>query len=558
MKSQYAHKLHDQYYAAIARSVLQTSDPSETFTQFRGCLALTFGSRSRSGRVSSRTAAIETTASVISEVSREPKLSKNSQQRQHKIDQQATKISSLEAQNQKLAQLLEPKFLVETITKAVASNLNINIDKKSSQNESGYTGKPYLGKPRPSKFALGIDGSLNPELSCWYCKDTGHLKENCIKLNRRLALENKQPEWLPSKKTGKLRPPLAMDQSKGEIVSGPHGYEESSLMVQLRNTAISPETRMEIMQCAVAKCPKVCINAHRVLIPSLLDSSSEVTLLRQSYFDQYILPKIKLATGEKADTHWLFKLTVANDGQMPIKMYTELDLTFLGLKVPKVGVLIAEEPNQVLDKKHQTRLPGIIGWNLIQLSYDMFIKKYGTTGFDSFICPEGVNPLLFSQLCIYHHFDVQKNNALGATSEVMSQNIKISKSPKTDDLSKKKDQLYFKGKTGAIGQVTVGSRESPVCIPGNSALTVPGQTNKIPAKLTCLVEQAQHHNLPPGIVINRCLTTTKARSVPVILVNTNRQNVWIQQPLLATELFGTNQVEEIEHRANMEREGDNI
>ena len=87
---------------------------------------------------------------------------------------------------------------------------------------------------------------------------------------------------------------------------------------------------------------------------------------------------------------------------------------------------------------------------------------------------------------------------------------------------------------------------------------MPGQTNKIPSKLTCLVEQAQHHNLPPGIVINRCLATTKARSVPVILVNTNRQNVWIQQPLLAAELFGTNQVEEIEHRANMEREGDNI
>ena len=78
LKSQYAHKLHDQYYAAIARSVLQTSDPSETFMQFRGRLALTFGSWSQLGRVSSWTAAIETTASVISEVSQEPKLSKNS------------------------------------------------------------------------------------------------------------------------------------------------------------------------------------------------------------------------------------------------------------------------------------------------------------------------------------------------------------------------------------------------------------------------------------------------------------------------------------------------
>ena len=69
LKHQYAHKLHDQYYTAIAHSVLQTSDPMETFTQFHGRLALTFGSHSWSGKVSSQAAAIETTASTISEVS---------------------------------------------------------------------------------------------------------------------------------------------------------------------------------------------------------------------------------------------------------------------------------------------------------------------------------------------------------------------------------------------------------------------------------------------------------------------------------------------------------
>ena len=34
LKSQYAHKLHDPYYAAIARSMLQTSESMESFTQF--------------------------------------------------------------------------------------------------------------------------------------------------------------------------------------------------------------------------------------------------------------------------------------------------------------------------------------------------------------------------------------------------------------------------------------------------------------------------------------------------------------------------------------------
>ena len=142
-----------------------------------------------------------------------------------------------------------------------------------------------------------------------------------------------------------------MDQPKGEIESGPHPTsEEKGLIFQLRNTSILAETKIEIMQYAVAKCPKVCISAHGIQIPSLLDSSSEVTLLWQLYFNQHILPKIKLATGEKADAHRLFKLTVANDGQMPIKMYTELDLMLLGFKVPKVGILIAEELDQVLDK----------------------------------------------------------------------------------------------------------------------------------------------------------------------------------------------------------------
>ena len=41
-------------------------------------------------------------------------------------------------------------------------------------------------------------------------------------------------------------------------------------------------------------------------------------------------------------------------------------------------------------------------------------------------------------------------------------------------------------------------------------------------------------------------------------VNTTKQNVWIWQPLLATELFIADHIEEIEHRASMERKEDNI
>ena len=79
------------------------------------------------------------------------------------------------------------------------------------------------------------------------------------------------------------------------------------------------------------------MSAHGIQIPSLLDLGSDVMLLRQAYFEKHLLPKIQEATGEKAEAHQLFHLTVANDGQLPVKMYTELDINFLGLKRAKCG-----------------------------------------------------------------------------------------------------------------------------------------------------------------------------------------------------------------------------
>ena len=163
---------------------------------------------------------------------------------------------------------------------------------------------------------------------------------------------------------------------------------------------------------------------------------SEVMLLRQSYFEQHLLPKIKSAMSKKADMHKLFNLTVTNDGQLPIKMYTELDINFLRLKVPNGGVLVIEDPSQVLDKKHQSKLLGIVGWNLVWLSYNVLVKKYGTSGFNSFTCPEGVNPLLLSQLCIYHHSDTSDGSVLRVSVKTVSQQSEHVKPPMKDDLSK--------------------------------------------------------------------------------------------------------------------------
>ena len=111
-------------------------------------------------------------------------------------------------------------------------------------------------------------------------------------------------------------------------------------------------------------------------------------------------PILNHLMGKKANAH---QLTAANDGKLPVSMYVELDLNFLGIVVPKVGVLITQEPNELLETHHKTKLPGMVGWNLIKLAYEVFVKNYGILCLDNFDCPTGVSPLLFSQLCVYHH-----------------------------------------------------------------------------------------------------------------------------------------------------------
>ena len=82
--------------------------------------------------------------------------------------------------------------------------------------------------------------------------------------------------------------------------------------------------------------------------------------------------KINPLKGERAETCWLFRLTLTNNGQLPIKIYTELDINFLGLQVLKVWILIAEDPNQVLHKKTPDKGSWYY-WLVIKLSYHAFV-----------------------------------------------------------------------------------------------------------------------------------------------------------------------------------------
>ena len=152
-----------------------------------------FGGHTKYSWSSATSASIDTKVNQISDL--EGKLSQNSRQHQNKINRQEAQITSLQNQNKQLQGLLDTKLLVNAISQAVTTSLKLGsqpINKGGADsNGTRFVSKPHLGKPRLSQLVSGTDRSLNTDLECWYWKDTSHLKENCIKFNRWLVMEQR-------------------------------------------------------------------------------------------------------------------------------------------------------------------------------------------------------------------------------------------------------------------------------------------------------------------------------------------------------------------------------
>ena len=101
--------------------------------------------------------------------------------------------------------------------------------------------------------------------------------------------------------------PQTLDQSDGEKICGPDWIDKPitkrkgivGLMEKISNQQISVQVKIEVMQRAMATCPKINMGCGRKVIPSLLDSDSQVTLISQSFFEQEILSHINPAMGRK-------------------------------------------------------------------------------------------------------------------------------------------------------------------------------------------------------------------------------------------------------------------
>ena len=100
--------------------------------------------------------------------------------------------------------------------------------------------------------------------------------------------------------------PQTLDQSDGEKVCGPDQIDipitKNKGMVGLIEKIcqqVSAQVKTEIMQKAMATCPKINMGCGRKVILSLLDSGSQVTLICQSFSSRRSCPILNLQMGKK-------------------------------------------------------------------------------------------------------------------------------------------------------------------------------------------------------------------------------------------------------------------
>ena len=96
------------------------------------------------------------------------------------------RVAAVQADNQRLKEKLEKlesTNLAQVLAQAVT---NSGTSSYGNPNQSGsqYKSK-YMGKPREPKLTPGTDGSLNPNIKCNYCGDTGHITKICPRIKAR-------------------------------------------------------------------------------------------------------------------------------------------------------------------------------------------------------------------------------------------------------------------------------------------------------------------------------------------------------------------------------------
>ena len=170
LTTQFASRLHDPYLAAMACNLLKTQGQSMNFMQTQAECISVFGLRIKAPKIKTAMNSVGSSGALKEQKTHSQKKS-NSKDRQIQAQTELTEQQKWEIENLKATQAtgVSLQQLVNVISQAM-SCLYVGNRKTQMENTSN-SGKKFMGTPRPPKPSMGIDGSLDTNLTCWYCRD---------------------------------------------------------------------------------------------------------------------------------------------------------------------------------------------------------------------------------------------------------------------------------------------------------------------------------------------------------------------------------------------------
>ncbi|KAK0134254.1 Retrovirus-related Pol polyprotein from transposon opus [Merluccius polli] len=250
--------------------------------------------------------------------------------------------------------------------------------------------------------------------------------------------------------------------------------------VESRTSGAGNEGSIATSECRsklMGKCPVVEVAIQGISVPCLLDTGSMVTTVTEELFHRHF----HSLSDQLQHCRWL-QLRAANGLEVPYLGYLEVDIHVLVKMLPKMGVLVVRDSSDLHTRTQKSRVPGLLGMNVISQCYNELFLQHGSALFQA--------PLVKS--------------AGEAWKQAFTQC----------------HQLDCLPPTGCLGNVRVAGRTS-VCIPaGSSALFEPVD-----------------NELPTGILLSRAFLSPDRGQILVPVINVETREVWLPARMMLGTLF---------------------
>ena len=125
----------------------------------------------------------------------------------------------------------------------------------------------------------------------------------------------------------------------------------------------------------------------------------------------------------------------------------------------------------------------IIGQNTIKKACKIFIEIHGEECLKTCTPPDGVNILLFSQLVVFYHSVLNEPNyesrilrgCIQSSQVEAKKKLESSEEEIGSDSNEDSGYEMDTNQNLPLAKIMVGDKHHPLCVPGNSYITLPGK-----------------------------------------------------------------------------------